>query len=160
MLTRRIAVVGMALALVLAPQEGRTQVVRARRQVPATVAMVDSLPIPGVPFVVQRRPDQMPRDLILVRASATPDELSDAVWTLLTARLADGDYPATRAMVRMRPQQHSPAARKQFPGTPGILARLRKANPRAIEGIGNARAVAIWLPRQAHRAGALGLKKP
>jgi len=157
-----ITSVAAALAVVFAPQRASTQQPRIRtpKQVVATVAMVDSLPFPGVPFVVQRRPDRTPRDLILVRASATPNELSDAVWTLLNARRAGGDYPIAKAMVRMRPGQQSPKLRKQFPGTPGVLGRLHSAKPRAIEGIGTARAVAIWLPRQGHSSGSTGPKKP
>ncbi|HEY9230212.1 MAG TPA: hypothetical protein VIP11_26400 [Gemmatimonadaceae bacterium] len=126
----------------------------------ATVAIVDDLPVPGVPFVVQRRPDRKPADLILLRASATPAELSDAVRTLLTARQSGGDYPITKATVRMRPHQKSGNARQEFRWANQLLTRLRAAKPRRVDGAGTVRAVALWLPKQVRPGGQIGLPKP
>lgn len=157
MFRHEIAAVAAALAVVLAPPKASSQqpTVRSPKHVAATVAMVEDLPVPGVSFVVQRRPGRLPGDLILVRANATPAELSDAVRTLATARAAGGDYPITREMLRIRPQQNSAKALKDFPWTPAVLARLHKAKPRMIEGVGSVRAVAIWLPRQVRSRGAI-----
>ena len=153
-----IAAVAAALA-VLAPAELSAQqpTVRSPRRVPATVAMVDSLPVRGVSFVVQRRPDRQPADLILLLPNATPADLSDAVRTLATARASGGDYPIAATTVRMRPRQKSPIARREFPWTRGTLVRLRNAKPRTVEGVGTVRAVAIWLPRQVRTGGAMGV---
>ncbi|MFL5613549.1 MAG: hypothetical protein ACJ796_07815 [Gemmatimonadaceae bacterium] len=121
--------------------------------------MLDSLPVPGVSFLVQRRPGNAPNDLILIRADATPAELSDAVRTLATARSAAGDYPFERMTIRMRPHQHSQIARQAIPWTNGVLARLRNAKPKSLAGVGTVRAVAIWLPKQQSTGGALGIPR-
>jgi hypothetical protein len=151
MSTHRIAIVTAALALLLIPDAAPAQAARSRApaRFPATVAMVDSLPVPGVSFVVQRRPDLTPSDLILVRESATPAEVSDAVRTLLTARLIGGDLPTSHATIRLRPREQSQAARREFPWTPRVLADLRRATTRSIPDVGTVRAVDIWLPSQA-----------
>jgi hypothetical protein len=149
MFRHQVAAVTAALALVCAPAEGSAQKpVRTPKRVAATVAIVDNLPVSGVSFVVQRRPGRTPTDLILLRPSATAAEFSDAIRTLASARAADGDYPIEGATVRMRPHQNSQIARKDFAWTPGVLARLRKAKPRTVDGVGTVRAVAIWLPKQ------------
>lgn len=153
MSTHRIAVVSAALALLLIPDATPAQARRSRAPVrfPATVAIVDRLPVPGVSFVVQRRPDLTPSDLILLRASATPAEVSDAVRALLTARQVSGDLPTTTATIRLRPRQESQFKRRDLPWTPRVLADLRRATTRTIPGVGTVRAVDIWLPSQARR---------
>jgi hypothetical protein len=133
---------------------------RRQSRVPATVVFVDSLPVSGVPFVVNRRPDLSPADLIVLRSSATPAEFSDAVRSLLTARQAGGDLPIGAAIVRMRPHQRLQGTRPPFPWTARVLADLRGATPRAIPGLGIVRAVDIWLPRQARARGQLGPARP
>jgi hypothetical protein len=153
--------VALLLVMVFAPAAGSAQQPAARKaiRVPATVAMVDRLPVPDAPFVVQRRPTGRPMDLILVRSTTTPAELSDAVRTLATARATGGDYPFERATVRIRPQQKVQTARSEFPWTHGVLARLRNAKPQPIDGVGTVPAVAIWLPRQKQSFGPLSIPK-
>jgi hypothetical protein len=158
MFSHRIAVVSATVALVFiaerAPAQGSTRGPSVR--FPVTVALVDSLPVPGVSFVVQRRADLTPADLILVRVGTNPAEVSDAIRTLITARQASGDLPATTATIRMRPQQRTQSGRREFPWSPRVLADLRRAPPRTIPGVGNVRAVDIWLPSQARRSGQMG----
>jgi hypothetical protein len=145
MFKHRFAAAALALGIALVPARGKGQqpTVRSPQRVVATVAIVDSLPVPGVPFVVRRRPDRRPIDLILLRANATPADLSDAVRTLLTARQSGGDYPMMPATVRMRPHQTSAVARRDFPWAQQLLDRLRKAKPRPVDGAGTVRAVAL-----------------
>lgn len=148
-----------AVALVFAPGSVSTQQPTARtpQRVQATIAMVDSLPVPGAPFVVQRRPDRTPADLVLVRTTASSAELSNAVRTLVAARAAGGDYPVVSGIVRMRPHQQSRGVPKQLPWAAGVLRRLRSANPDTIDGIGVVRSVVIWLPKQGRSRGGIGV---
>lgn len=146
-----LATAAVLAAIVLSvPAVGQSQAakVKAAPKIAATVALVDSLPVAGVPFVVQRRPGRMPLDLILLRASTTPAELSDAVRTLATARQSGGDFPLEAATIRIRPHQSAGKTRKEFPWAGQTLARLRKAKPQPVDGVGTVPAVAIWLPRQ------------
>ena len=160
MSTRSVFVQLCALGLIIEPT-----LIYAQRpaghapRFPATVVLVDNLPVPGASFVVTRRPDLTPADLILVHANTTPAQLSDAVRTLLAARQASGDVPITQATIRMRPQQQSQRVRKDFPWVPRVLADLRKAGGRTIPGVGRARAVDILLPSQAPKGGQLGAKE-
>jgi hypothetical protein len=152
---------GAAIAVLLTALSAGAQqpTARAPGRVPATVALVDNLPVSGVSFVVQRRPGRTPTDLILLRKSATAAELSDAVRTLATARSAGGDYPMEGATVRMRAHQKSEIRRMELPWTRAVLARLHRAKPRTVEGVGTVPAVAIWLPRQVPRGGQVGGSK-
>lgn len=125
---------------------------RSAARFAATVVLVDSLPVPNARFLVQRRPNLQPADVILVQTDANPAEVSDAVRALLTARQASGDFPTTSATIRVRPQQ----ARGAFPWSPQVLADLRRSARRNIAGVGSVRAVEIWLPSQAKRGGGMG----
>ena len=128
---------------------------RAPTRVPVTIVLVDRLAQPGVPFVIERRPELTPRDLIVLRADATPDQLSDAVRSLLTVRQAGGDMPTVRGTMRMRPQNAGArgaaraAARRALPWAGRVLSDLRQATARDVPGIGRVRSVEIWLPPQA-----------
>lgn len=113
---------------------------------------MDRLPQPGVPFLVQRRPDVAPYDLILLRSDANAEQLSEAITTLLVVRQAAGDTATTPGMVRIRREEQSRGARPAYPWVPRVLADLRRAAPREVAGIGTVPAVEIWLPRQ-HRRG-------
>ena len=125
---------------------------RAQR-VPVTVVLVDRLPQSGSPFLVQRRPDLRPNDVILLPSDATAAALSDAVRTLLTARQVSGDSPTARVTMRMRPhRQGARVAAREFPWVHRVLADLRHSGRRDVAGVGKVRAVEIWLPRQARRS--------
>lgn len=128
----------------------------APRRASVTVVLSDAIARTGEPFVIERRPD-LARDLIVIRPNATADDLSNAIRSLLTLRQAAGDSAAARMTMRMRPASASgvrdarhPLQRRPFPWAPRVLADLRRAGTRDIPGIGRARSVDIWLPRQ-HR---------
>lgn len=122
-------------------------------RVPVTVVLVERLPVPGEPFVVQRRPGAAERDVILLPADADATLFSEAVQMLLIARQAGGDTPVTAVTLRVRPQRGRTAPRPVFPWAQRVLADLRRAEARPVEGVGTAPAVEIWLPRQFGRVG-------
>lgn len=153
----------IAATLVCASQPQAQQA--APRRVPATIVLTDSLPTgTGNPFIIQRRPNLTPRDVILIRPGADAGQLSDAIRAILTARQAGGDIPATQATLRIRPHSASPAGRgaaarganpgtaeggrRTFPWSQRVLDDLRRAEVQSVAGIGRVRAVQIWLPAQ------------
>jgi len=110
---------GLFAALLLLPVPGAGQAARtpgAPTRVPVTVVLVERLPVPGAPFVVQRRPTAAQRDVILLPADADASVLSEAVQTLLVARQAGGDIPAEAATMRVRPQRGRTTPRPCSPG--------------------------------------------
>jgi hypothetical protein len=122
----------------------------APSRVPVTIVLAEQ-PLPsGAPFIIQRRPDQTPQDVILLRADATADQLSDAVRSLLTIRHASGDVPAAQATMRMRPQD-ARTTRRAFPWVQRVLGDVQRAAYQDVSGVGRVRAVEIWLPRQNRR---------
>lgn len=118
-------------------------------RIPVTIVQVSELPPEAADqaFLIVRRPDESPSDVILLRAGADRHDLSDAVRTLLTARQARGDQAATREIVRVSTQRGQ-GRRPELPWVGRVLADLRRAEPRAVAGIGTVRAVQIWLPPQ------------
>lgn len=128
---------------------------RAATRVPVTLVLMET-PLPGNErWVIKRRRDVSPHDVILLQASADADQLSDAVRALITVRQVDGDTASRGATMRMRPQQSNGTPRRQFPWIPRVLADLRHAQPQPVAGVGRVRAVQIWLPpstggRQGH----------
>jgi hypothetical protein len=125
----------------------------APRRVPVTIVLMERLAQADAPFVIERRPNLAPRDVIVMRADATADQLSDAVRSLLTIRQASGDTAATQATMRMRRQSAAAQNRRAFPWVRRVLADLRQAPEKHVPGIGRARAVEIWLPAQTRRGG-------
>lgn len=121
------------------------------RRVPVTIVMMDRLSQADAPFVIQRRPDLVPRDVIVVQTDATADQLSDAVRSLLTIRQVSGDTAATQATMRMRRQSAAAQNRRALPWVRRVLADLRQAAEKDVPGIGRGRTVEIWLPAQARR---------
>jgi hypothetical protein len=149
-LTTAVLAAGLVLsASWLTAQQG------APSRVPVTLVLVDRLTQSDAPFVIERRPDLTPRDVIVMRADATPDQLSDAVRSLITIRQAGGDTAAARGTMRVRPQNvwaggaRHPTARRALPWAARVLGDLQRAAARDIAGIGRVRAVEIWLPAQA-----------
>ena len=117
-------------------------------RVPTMVVLVDSIQQPDAPYVIVRRPGRAPADLILLRSGAGPNEFSDAVRGLLTARFADGDIARTAATFRVRPNRPNATPRAAFPWAPRVVNDLRRAQLREMHGLGRVRAVQIWLPAQ------------
>lgn len=117
-------------------------------RVPAAVVLVDSLPQQGAPFVIVRRVDASPGDVILLRTGATAEHLSDAVRALMMARQVSGDSATTARTMRVRPRQGAAQNRPILPWAPRVLADLARAEVQNIPGVGTGRSVTIWLPRQ------------
>jgi hypothetical protein len=150
LLSGPLAAAALLFALPLAAQQAR--------RVPVTVVLVERLPQTDAPFVIQRRPDLTPRDVILLRSDATADQLSDAVRSLLTIRQAGGDSASARANMRMRPHLSAGTRsgrrvtpRRALPWVQRVLADVQKAALRDVPGVGRVRAVEIWLPAQQRR---------
>jgi len=141
------AVVLLSVAGLPAQQQAASG--RAPTRVPVTVVLVDRLPTPDAPFMIQRRADLTPRDVILLRSDATREQFAEAVRSLLTIRQVGGDTATSSATMRMRP---SPAQRfrprREFPWVQRVLSDLRRADFKDVAGIGRVRAVEIWLPPQ------------
>lgn len=117
------------------------------RRVAATVVLLERLPQPDAPFVILRRADVSPRDVILLHGDATVEQFSEAVQLLLVARQVGGDSSRVAQTLRVRPQQRERTPRT-LPWAARILATLRTVEPRSIPGIGTVPAVEIWLPPQ------------
>ncbi|HEU4453734.1 MAG TPA: hypothetical protein VFR81_11775 [Longimicrobium sp.] len=142
-------------AVLLLPVCGAGQAARASgapTRVPVTVVLVERLPVPGTPFVVQRRPGAAQRDVILLPAGADARLFSEAVQMLLVARQAGGDTPVRGATMRVRPQRGRNTPLRVLPWVQRVLNDLQRAEARPVEGIGEVQAVEIWLPRQFGRA--------
>jgi hypothetical protein len=140
------AVVAFTPAVLTAQRTGTG----APTRVPLTVALVSELPRPGAAYEIQRRTTGNDRDVVLLLNTATPEQLSDAVRGVLTARQAGGDTATEAGTFRVRP--HNGPARTVLPWASRVLADLRDAHVRDVPGVGRVRAVRIWLPSQ--RAGA------
>jgi hypothetical protein len=115
-------------------------------RVPAAVVLVDSLPQQGAPFVIVRRVDVSPGDVILLRTGATAEHLSDAVRALMMARQVSGDSATTARTMRLRPRPGQ--NRPTLPWAPRVIADVARAQVQNIPGVGRGRSVTIWLPRQ------------
>lgn len=153
MLSRILGALVAALTLLPASGAGQTSTAAPTR-VPVTIALVERLPQPGAPFVLLRRPNAAPRDVILLPAAAADAKLlSEAVQMLLVARQMGGDTATKAATLRVRPQAGRASPRRVLPWAQRVLVDLHRAQPRAVEGVGTVAAVEIWLPRQKHRAG-------
>lgn len=118
-------------------------------RVPVTIAHVSELPAvaAGQAFLIVRRPNETPGDVILLRSDADRHDLSDAVRTLLTARQARGDVADRRETVRVSTRR-THERRPELPWVGRILADLRRAERTFVAGVGTVPAVQIWLPRQ------------
>jgi hypothetical protein len=148
----RLLLILLVQALIsLAPSAGIAQQGepgRQGRRIPVTIVLVERLAAPGAPFLVQRRAATAPHDVILLRTDADASQLSEAVRTLLVARQAGGDVPATSGTLRMRPQTSGGGARPVLPWAARVLTDLQRAEPQRVEGIGTVKSVQIYLPPQ------------
>lgn len=120
------------------------------RRMPVAVVLVDTLPHdPGAAYEVQRRPGFTPHDVILLRTTATVEDLANAVWLVIAGRTAGGDLPAREMALRSRPHPVRGGTRRAvLPWVRRVLDDLQRAEPHEVAGLGKVRAVEIWLPRQ------------
>jgi hypothetical protein len=121
-------------------------------RVPVTIALVERAPVPGAPFVILRRPNLSPRDVILLPRGADAAMFSEAVHMLVTARQVAGDTAPRAMTLRFRPNQARQQGHGILPWADRVLDDLHRAQPRQIEGVGRVLSVQIWLPAQRIRA--------
>ncbi len=127
---------------------------RAPTRVPLTVVLGPEWPRAGAAYEIQRHVTGNDLDVVLLMENATPEQLSDAVRGVLTARQGGGDTAQQEGRFRIRPHGRSAAVRAPLPWANRVLTDLRAAHPRVVPGVGRVRAVRIWLPPQwAQRAG-------
>jgi hypothetical protein len=122
-------------------------------RVPVALMLVDSLAQPGVPYVLQRRPNASPRDVILLRSDANAAQLSEAINSLLMVREAKGDFPTTAGTLRIHPHGNAALAlqRRPFPWAQRVFRDLHRAKPGPVAGVGNVPSVVIYLPPHRRR---------
>jgi len=99
----------------------------------------------GQPPLTLRRAGAGARNVVLLdSASATPQQLTDAVVSLLAAEAADpnGRDRSDRIASRANLDPHPPV----YPWAAEALQRLREAAVRPVAGMGDHRALEIWLP--------------
>lgn len=147
--TTALLAVLMILPAVTADAQRAQEARAGRARVPLTIALVTTLPHPGAPFEIIRRPTGADRDVVLVTGGATAETLSDAIRGVLTARYASGDTAANATVLRVRPQTVD--LRPVYPWATRVLADLQRAPLRSVDGVGTVRAVRIWLPAHRHR---------
>jgi hypothetical protein len=160
-ITKRLAVALVAL-LTYASADASAQATKPKHKfnrISAGVVLADNFPFANQAFVVQRRPDSDPGDIIVLRKGASAADLSEAVRGLLVTRQFKGDFPTKATTVRVRPQNRV-TARKEFAWAGRVLRDVEKAEKKAIKGVGNGRMVVIKLPSQARSTGELSASSP
>lgn len=121
-------------------------------RVPVTLAMVDSTLLREGHYRILRRADQSPHDVILLRHDADVAVLSGAVESLLLIRAQSGDTAKVSGTTRIRRSVGGPERQSRtLPWAGRVLTDLRRAQPRALAGVGIASTVEVWLPPQAGR---------
>lgn len=121
-------------------------------RIPVTIVLVDEMPAAAgdAAFVILRRADLSPHDVIVLHRAADRSQLSEAVRTLIAARQAHGDSATTGGMVRMS-SRTAQGRRPDLPWIGRVLADLRRAERKPVPGVGAVQAVEIWLPAQRPR---------
>jgi hypothetical protein len=100
--------------------------------------------------IVRRSGAVEPHDILLLKPRATSDDLSDALNDLLAIRRAAGDTAQRSALLRLRRPRTEALHGRRFPWATRVLADVRTASEKPIEGFGDMQAVTIWLPPQGH----------
>ena len=133
----------LAAGRALSAQQGTRPAAPTR--VPVTIALVDRVPTTAGRYVLHRRSELTPHDVILLGRDATAQDLSEALQALLAVRQVDGDTALTSRILRVRPEQPV-RARREFPWVPRTFSELRNQPPRNVAGVGTVPAIEIWLP--------------
>jgi hypothetical protein len=121
---------------------------RAPTRVPVTVVLDTTEAVAR--FSILRRADHHPLDVIVLYGPADAKTLSDAVYGLLIARATQGDTARQNGFVRTRGRDaaHPALPTPHFPWVERVVDDLRRAPRQIVTGVGNFRAVEIWLPPQ------------
>jgi hypothetical protein len=119
---------------------------RRRARIPVTVALVETLPTPGEPFVVRRVAGTVPGHVILLPRVATAGDLSDALHAVGTLHAADSAAVPAVGTFRVRPRGAERRPARRFPWAARVLADLRGARAAPVDGVGTVPHVRVWLP--------------
>lgn len=121
-------------------------------RVPVTLALMSTLP-DSIPYRILRRADGPPYDVILFGSGADAGVLSEAVHDLLLLRAQTGDIPTSGGTMRVRrPRGANGRSRPVLPWAQRVVSDLRRAERRAVPGVGEVQTVEIWLPLQRPQA--------
>jgi len=120
-------------------------------RVPVTVVFREPPAAAAASYTVLRRASQTPRDVIVLVGPATGQTLTDAVRTLLYARMAEGDTTARDGVVRTRQSHSANHHANPYPWAERVVHDVQAAPQREVSGVGRVRAVEIWLPPQRMR---------
>lgn len=138
-----------AVGLLLIPLPGgRLPAQTPPPRIPVTIVLADSLVPVGAPFVIQRRANLIPHDVILLTDDPSEGDFAQAIRTLLLTRNIAGDAPTADAKLKLNPGTAKHGTVRQFKWTSRVLSDLRGAKPKIIVGIGRFKAIEIWLPPQ------------
>jgi len=118
-------------------------------RVPVTVAVVDHLPDPNIPFSVQRR-SRAPHNMILLGSKSTARDLSAAISQYLLAHqaMADGISVPAETGIRIRGHGTPSVSTSEIPWAERVFNDLKRADQVEIPGLGRVAALVIWLPSQ------------
>jgi hypothetical protein len=120
---------------------------RSDGRVPVTIALVDSVPVPGAPAIILRRVGVDPHDVILIaRRLASDSVVAAAVATLYSVRSSLGDTARSRITIGVR----GAVARNrrgvgEIQQARQLLLRLISSPPREVRGVGVVPAVDAYL---------------
>jgi hypothetical protein len=148
--------VGLMAVAVLSPglaDAQRPQEVEISSRVPVTIALAETINSNGGAGVIYRRANLVPHDVIVLNASAAgPRVLEEAIFTLLMSRALGGDTASTSVTLKVPfPTESSPTAESRFHGSErgratAVVNRLRQASQTQISGLGELRAITVYLP--------------
>jgi hypothetical protein len=122
------------------------------RRVPVTIALVDSLSANN-PVVIARRASASAHDVVLVRPSATGDQLTAALVALNTHRDLSGDTPLQDARLRTTTQTPGGFKKSEVQRANRIITRLKTQSPQIVEGFGRLPSTVVYLPSKSMRDG-------
>ena len=117
-------------------------------RVPVTVALVDAVEA-SAEAVILRRAEINPRDVILLAEDrATPPRLAAALATLVVTRRLMGDLSQEDVEIPVSPRTGQGFFRgKARLEIASLLRKLESLEPALLDGVGIARHVTVWLPR-------------
>lgn len=120
----------------------------AGARVPALLVLVDTLSQEAPGYRILRFPvdGDVPSDVILLPRSADPELITDAIQALQMIRSHVQNRVDAPAMLRVRVDGRRVGRGRVLPWAGRVLGDLRSAAPRDLAGLGNVRAIRIWLP--------------
>lgn len=151
MLKRLIVLVllGGALSAGAASGQNGHGMAGSASRIPVLLAVVDTLPYTAPRFRIVRLADNSARYVVVLPADVTSELLSEAVENVRIVSVQP-DPETPRAMFRAAPGTADSRPRRELPWAERVIRDLRDARERHVPGVGQVRAVQIWLaPRPA-----------